>query len=132
MERWQLFGTAVRLEVWTNACCSHPLHRREPEEVDTIPTGNPHRLNRIEGGRDSVSAERFTMSSTAAIFRFSDRVCSPVFNVEDFRGLEVDTGADLRSMPGAKHAARRKLRHELGIDPAELPHEVSPTIAEQY
>jgi isopentenyl-diphosphate delta-isomerase len=52
--------------VWTNACCSHPLHGRTPEEVDA--------------------------------------------------------GDDL-SMPGAKHAARRKLRHELGIDPAELPHD---------
>jgi len=52
--------------VWTNACCSHPLHGRVPEEVDT-------------------------------------------------------DGDDL-SMPGAKHAARRKLQHELGIDPAQVPH----------
>jgi len=52
--------------VWTNACCSHPLHGRTPDEVD----------------RD---------------------------------------GADL-SMPGAKHAARRKLQHELGIEPTQVPH----------
>ena len=25
-------------------------------------------------------------------------------------------------MPGIKHAARRKLQHELGIDPKEIPH----------
>ncbi|KAL1499089.1 hypothetical protein AB1Y20_013603 [Prymnesium parvum] len=49
--------------VWTNACCSHPLHGAVPNEVD----------------HDDV---------------------------------------DL-AMPGAKHAARRKLQHELGIDPAE-------------
>lgn len=49
--------------VWTNACCSHPLHGRVPEEVDN--------------------------------------------------------GADL-GMPGSKHAARRKLQHELGVDPAQV------------
>lgn len=53
--------------VWTNACCSHPLHGRVPDEVDA-------------------------------------------------------DDSDL-SMPGAKHAARRKLLHELGIAPAEVPHE---------
>lgn len=52
-------------DVWTNACCSHPLHGRVPDEVDR--------------------------------------------------------GDDL-SMPGAKHAARRKLQHELGIDPSQVPH----------
>jgi len=51
--------------VWTNACCSHPLHGRTPEEVDRSDDGG---------------------------------------------------------MPGAKHAARRKLAHELGIAPAEVPH----------
>lgn len=58
--------------VWTNACCSHPLHGRVPEEVDYA--------------------------------------------------AEAGHGADL-SMPGAKHAARRKLLHELGIEPAQLPHD---------
>lgn len=53
--------------VWTNACCSHPLHGRTPDEVDRA-GGDP-------------------------------------------------------SMPGAKHAARRKLQHELGIDPEQVPHE---------
>ena len=52
--------------VWTNACCSHPLHGRTPEEVDTDPTNG--------------------------------------------------------DMPGAKHAARRKLAHELGICPSTVPH----------
>jgi len=56
--------------VWTNACCSHPLHGRTPVEVDV----------------------------TAA------------------------DGTVDHAMPGIKHAARRKLRHELGIDPAQLPH----------
>ena len=51
--------------VWTNACCSHPLHGRVPDEVDR----------------------------------------------EDHSG-----------MPGAKHAARRKLLHELGISPEQVPH----------
>ena len=55
--------------VWTNACCSHPLHGRVPDEVDTAP----------------VASDAF-------------------------------------AMPGIKHAARRKLEHELGIDPAQLPH----------
>lgn len=53
--------------VWTNACCSHPLHGRVPDEVDRA-GGDP-------------------------------------------------------TMPGAKHAARRKLLHELGIEPAQLPHD---------
>jgi len=53
-------------DVWTNACCSHPLHGRTPSEVDM---------------------------------------------------------ADGREMPGIKHAARRKLAHELGIDATEIPHE---------
>ena len=53
--------------VWTNACCSHPLHGRVPEEVDVV---------------EAVS-----------------------------------------DMPGAKHAARRKLGHELGIVADEVPHD---------
>jgi len=52
--------------VWTNACCSHPLHGRAPDEVDLDP-------------------------------------------------LDTDT-------PGAKHAARRKLGHELGIAVDQVPH----------
>jgi len=52
--------------VWTNACCSHPLHGLTPSEVD--------------------------------------------------HGEEA-------AMPGIKHAARRKLGHELGITGAQIPHE---------
>jgi isopentenyl-diphosphate delta-isomerase len=52
--------------VWTNACCSHPLHGQTPEEVDLT---------------------------------------------------------DKSDMPGAKHAAIRKLGHELGIEPDMVPHD---------
>ena len=51
--------------VWTNACCSHPLHGRVPDEVDREDHGE---------------------------------------------------------MPGIKHGARRKLRHELGVAPTQVPH----------
>eukprot|EP01062_Namystynia_karyoxenos_P071236 TRINITY_DN66679_c0_g1_i1.p1 TRINITY_DN66679_c0_g1~~TRINITY_DN66679_c0_g1_i1.p1 ORF type:complete len:285 (+),score=89.07 TRINITY_DN66679_c0_g1_i1:86-856(+) len=53
--------------VWTNTCCSHPLHGYSPTEVD---------------------------------------------QPEDTR----------RGAPGAKRAAQRKLLHELGIDPQQVPH----------
>lgn len=37
---------------------------------------------------------------------------------------EVDDGiADFPEFPGIKHAAIRKLKHELGIDPEEVPHD---------
>jgi len=54
--------------VWTNTCCSHPLHNMFPNEVDEVPAAYP-------------------------------------------------------SFPGIKHAAIRKLRHELGIAPTFVPHE---------
>lgn len=54
--------------VWTNTCCSHPLHDMTPNEVDVVPDAFP-----------------------------------------DF--------------PGIKHAAIRKLQHELGIDSKYVPHE---------
>lgn len=53
-------------KVWTNTCCSHPLHGMEPSEVD---------------GPEEVS-----------------------------KG----------TVPGVKHAAIRKLHHELGIAPGSL------------
>eukprot|EP00978_Attheya_sp_CCMP212_P022702 scaffold68141_cov49-Attheya_sp.AAC.2 len=54
-------------DVWTNTCCSHPLHNMIPNEVD-----------------------------------------------------EVDA---LPEFPGIKHAAIRKLKHELGISPKDVPHQ---------
>lgn len=54
--------------VWTNTCCSHPLHDMSPNEVDHVPAAYP-------------------------------------------------------AFPGIKHAAIRKLKHELGIDPKDIPHE---------
>ena len=53
--------------VWTNTCCSHPLHGMVPNEAD---------------GNDAIP-----------------------------------------SFPGIKHAAIRKLRHELGIQAKDVPHE---------
>lgn len=55
------------IQVWTNTCCSHPLHGMSPPEVDTP---------------------------------------------ED-----VAKG----TVPGVKYAAVRKLEHELGIPPSQLP-----------
>ena len=54
--------------VWTNTCCSHPLHGMTPNEVDVVPDAYPH-------------------------------------------------------FPGIKHAAIRKLKHELGIEPQYIPHD---------
>ena len=54
--------------VWTNTCCSHPLHGMTPNEVDPVPAAYP-----------------------------------------DF--------------PGIKHAAIRKVKHELGIEPQYVPHD---------
>ena len=54
-----------KFQVWTNTCCSHPLHGMEPSEVDV-----------------SIDAEG--------------------------------------SVRGVKHAAIRKLNHELGIPPMQL------------
>lgn len=54
--------------VWTNTCCSHPLHGQEPNEVDDVDVAFP-------------------------------------------------------SFPGIKHAAIRKLNHELGISADDVPHE---------
>ena len=54
--------------VWTNTCCSHPLHGMTPNEVDPVPAAYPE-------------------------------------------------------FPGIKHAAIRKLRHELGIEPEYIQHD---------
>ena len=54
--------------VWTNTCCSHPLHGMTPNEVDVVPDAYP-------------------------------------------------------KFPGIKHAATRKLKHELGIDAQYIPHD---------
>lgn len=54
--------------VWTNTCCSHPLHGMTPNEVDPVPAAYPN-------------------------------------------------------FPGAKHAAIRKLKHELGIEPQYIQHD---------
>jgi len=53
--------------VWTNTCCSHPIHHMSPSEVDT--------------------------------------------------------NGDYPAFPGIKHAAIRKLKHELGIEPGDCPHQ---------
>jgi len=54
--------------VWTNTCCSHPLHGQSPNEVDDVKDAYPH-------------------------------------------------------FPGIKHAAIRKLNHELGIEAKDVPHD---------
>ncbi|GMI40143.1 hypothetical protein TrCOL_g8493 [Triparma columacea] len=60
--------------VWTNACCSHPLYSQTPEEVDqNSPQDIASRSGKIESS-------------------------------------------------GAKHAAIRKLDHELGVVPGSVPH----------
>mmetsp|Transcript_31538 Transcript_31538/g.36800 ORF Transcript_31538/g.36800 Transcript_31538/m.36800 type:complete len:316 (-) Transcript_31538:206-1153(-) len=41
--------------------------------------------------------------------------------LKDMVPNEVDTNADYPSFPGIKHAAIRKLRHELGIAPSDVP-----------
>jgi len=60
--------------VWTNACCSHPIYGQTPDEVD----------------HNSPS--------------------------------EIASNSHKVSSVGTKHAAIRKLYHELGVPPGSIPH----------
>ncbi|WIA42024.1 hypothetical protein OEZ86_009316 [Tetradesmus obliquus] len=85
--------------VWTNTCCSHPLYGQQPNELDCYSNA--------------------CLRACSCVW--TNTCCSHPLYGQQPNELDPDEAIADASVPGAKAAAVRKLQHELGISPQQLP-----------